>query len=80
MRDLSRSREEKRETLARLADRPLTACRYCGGFDTLRAKRFPAAEQMPICSELRPCADQVPICSGQSPCAERHTECAERLP
>ena len=93
VRDLSRSREEKRESLARLADRPLTACRYCGGFDTLRAKRFPAAEQMPICSELRscaerrascsgqsPCADQVPICSGQSPCAERHTECAERLP
>ena len=45
VRDLSRSREEKRETLARLADRPLTACRYCGGFDTLRAERFPAAEQ-----------------------------------
>ena len=80
VRDLSRSREEKRETLARLADRPLTACRYCGGFDTLRAKRFPAAEQMPICSELRSCAERRASCSEQSPCAERHTECAERLP
>lgn len=47
VRDLSQSREEKRAALARLADRPLTACRYCGGFDTLRAERFPAAEQLP---------------------------------
>lgn len=47
VRDMGKSREEKRAALARFDTRPLTACRYCGGFDTARAKRYPAAEQAP---------------------------------
>ena len=47
VRDTGKSREEKRAALARFDTRPLTACRYCGGFDTARAKRYPAAEQAP---------------------------------
>ena len=45
VRDLSQSREEKREILARFGQFPPLACQYCGGFDSLRAERFPAAEQ-----------------------------------
>lgn len=45
VRDLSQSREEKREILARFGQLPPLACQYCGGFDSLRAERFPAAEQ-----------------------------------
>ena len=46
VRDQSRSREEKRERLRSFNSKPLTACQYCGGFDTVNAKRYPAAEQV----------------------------------
>ena len=46
VRDSSTSREEKRAILEQFNTKPLTACQYCGGFDSKNAKRYPAAEQI----------------------------------
>ncbi|MCL5072729.1 MAG: hypothetical protein M1308_17825 [Actinobacteria bacterium] len=38
--------EQKKEIARNFCTKPLYACRFCGGFDSENAKRYPAAEQI----------------------------------
>lgn len=46
LRSQSLTPEEKREIAKGFNKKPLTACRYCNGFNTRNSRRYPAAEQM----------------------------------